>query len=148
MALWDHMIQDYDPARNNYGVVADQPEFIDVNGTGMRIPQFWNHVNGIDHNAQLDQVILSIRGNSELFVIDHQLTTAQAATHAGGRYNKGGDILYRWGNPKASGGQAKPRRSACPHHTPSGCPTVRAGRRPCRAFPAVPGASAVWCCGE
>jgi hypothetical protein len=97
--LWDDMIQDYDASKNNYGVVADHPELIDVNGTGMRIPQFWNHVNGIDHNPQLDQVMLSIRGNSELFVIDHQVTTAQAASHTGGRYNKGGDILYRWGNP-------------------------------------------------
>ena len=98
--LWDHMIQDYDPAKNNYGVVANHPELIDVNGPGIKIPQFWNHVNGIDHNAQLDQIMLSIRGNSELFVIDHQTTTAQAASHAGGRYNKGGDILYRWGNPQ------------------------------------------------
>ena len=98
--LWDHMIQDYDPTKNNYGVVTDHPELIDVNGTGIKIPQFWNHVNGIDHNAQLDQVMLSIRGNSELFLIDHQLTTAQAASHAGGRYSKGGDILYRWGNPQ------------------------------------------------
>ena len=98
--LWDHMIQDYDPTKNNYGVVADHPELIDVNGPGIKIPQFWNHVNGIDHNAQLDQVMLSIRGNSELFVIDHQTTTAQAAGHTGGRYTKGGDILYRWGNPQ------------------------------------------------
>jgi hypothetical protein len=81
-------------------VVAGHPELIDVNGPGSKIQQFWNHVNGIDHNAQLDQVILSIRNNSELFVIDHQTTSAQAASHAGGRYSKGGDILYRWGNPQ------------------------------------------------
>jgi hypothetical protein len=98
--IWDHLIQDYDAARNNYGIVANHPELIDVNGPGIKIPQFWNHVNGIDYHAQLDQVMLSIRGNSEVFVVDHQLTTAQAASHAGGRYAKGGDILYRWGNPQ------------------------------------------------
>ena len=98
--LWDHMIQDYNPSRNDYGVVSNYPGRIDVNGTGIKIPQFWNHVNGIDYNADMDQVMLSIRGNSELFVIDHQLTTAQAAGHTGGRYGKGGDILYRWGNPQ------------------------------------------------
>jgi hypothetical protein len=98
--LWDHMIQNYDSTKANYGVVADHPARIDVNGTGIKIPQFWNHVNGIDYNAALDQVMLSIRGNSELFVIDHQTTTAQAASTSGGRYNKGGDILYRWGNPQ------------------------------------------------
>ena len=116
--LWDHLIQDYDASKNNYGVVADHPERIDVNGTGMRIPQFWNHVNGIDHNVQLDQVMLSIRGNSELFVIDHQLTTAQAATRTGGRYNKGGDILYRWGNPaQYNRGTAGNQQLFQQHHT-------------------------------
>jgi hypothetical protein len=116
--LWDHMIQDYTPTKNNYGVVADHPELIDVNGTGQRIPQFWNHVNGIDYNAQLDQVMLSIRGNSELFIIDHQLTTAQAASHTGGRYGKGGDILYRWGNPaQYNRGTAANQQLYQQHHT-------------------------------
>ena len=116
--LWDHMIQDYDPAKNNYGVVANHPERIDVNGTGIKIPQFWNHVNGIDHNAQLDQVMLSIRGNSELFVIDHQITTAQAAGTNGGRYSKGGDILYRWGNPaQYNRGTAANQQLFQQHHT-------------------------------
>ncbi len=124
--LWDHMIQDCDPTKNNYGVVANHPERIDVNGTGMRIPQFWNHVNGIDYNVELDQVMLSIRGNSELFVIDHQLTTAQAAGTNGGRYSKGGDILYRWGNPaQYNRGTAASEQLYQQHHThwiETGCP--------------------------
>ena len=98
--LWDHMIQDADASKNNYGVVASHPELIDVNGPGIKIPQFWNHVNGIDYNVAFDQVMLSIRGNNELFVVDHGTTTSQAAGHTGGRYNKGGDILYRWGDPR------------------------------------------------
>lgn len=98
--VWDHLVQDYSASKNNYGVVTSHPELVDANGTGIKIPQFWNHMNGIDHNAALDQVILSVRGNSELWVIDHQTTTAQAASHVGGRYGKGGDLLYRWGNPR------------------------------------------------
>lgn len=116
--LWDHMIQDYDPAQNSYGVVVDHPELIDVNGTGQRIPQFWNHVNGIDYSPQLDQIMISVRGNSELFVIDHQVTTAQAASHTGGRYGKGGDILYRWGNPaQYNRGTAGNQQLYQQHHT-------------------------------
>jgi hypothetical protein len=36
-------------------------------------------------------------------VIDHSTTTAKAAGHSGGKRGKGGDILYRWGNPKNYG---------------------------------------------
>ena len=100
--MWDHMIQDYSLSKSNYygaGGVAIHPELIDANGTGQVIQQFWNHVNGIDYNAQLDQVMLSVRNNSELFVIDHSTTTTQAASHTNGVYKRGGDILYRWGNP-------------------------------------------------
>jgi hypothetical protein len=38
---------------------------------------------------------------NELWVIDHSTTTAEAAGHKGGRSGKGGDLLYRWGNPRA-----------------------------------------------
>jgi formylglycine-generating enzyme required for sulfatase activity len=116
--LWDHMIQDFDNTKNNYGVVADHPELIDVNGPGIKIPQFWNHVNGIDYNTQLDQIMISNRGSSELFVIDHGTTTAQAASHAGGRYDKGGDILYRWGYAQQYDRSAgSPRALYQQHHT-------------------------------
>ena len=98
--VWDHLIQDYDPTKDNHGVVADHPELIDVNGSGGQIHPFWNHMNSISYNPELDQIILSVRGNSELWVIDHNITTAEAAGHTGGRYGKGGDLLYRWGNPQ------------------------------------------------
>ena len=121
--LWDHMIQDYDASKSNYygvGGVALHPELLDVNGAGAGgiIQQFWNHVNGIDYNASLDQIMLSVRNNSELFVIDHQLTTAQAAGHTDGRYGKGGDILYRWGYAaQYDHGAGSPQMLYQQHHT-------------------------------
>jgi len=36
---------------------------------------------------------------SEIFVIDHSTTLAEAATHEGGNSGMGGDLMYRWGNP-------------------------------------------------
>ena len=116
--IWDHMIQDFDATKNNYGVVANHPELIDVNGVGGKVQQFWNHANGIDYNAQLDQIMISIRGNSELMVIDHGTTTAQSGSHAGGRYNRGGDFLYRWGYAQQyDRGTAAQRKLYQQHHT-------------------------------
>ena len=59
----------------------------------------WTHFNSVSYNAHLDQVMISVREFSEFWIIDHSCTTAQAAGHAGGRHGKGGDLLYRWGNP-------------------------------------------------
>jgi hypothetical protein len=104
--VWDHLIQDYDPTKDNYGVVADHPELVDLNFTGSGIrpgnPD-WNHINSIDYNKELDQILVSVRNFSEIWVIDHSTTTAEAAGHSEGNSGKGGDILYCWGNPQAYG---------------------------------------------
>ena len=96
---WDHLIQDYDASKQNYGVVADHPELININYGDTSAD--WMHCNAIDYNEQLDQILISIHNFDEVWVIDHSTTTEQAAGHTGGRYDHGGDLLYRWGNPQA-----------------------------------------------
>lgn len=98
--VWDHLVQDYDPTKANYGVVAEHPELADFNFAADG-KKDWLHANAIDYNPQLDQIMISVHGFNELWVIDHSTTTAQAAGHTGGHQGKGGDILYRWGNPMA-----------------------------------------------
>jgi hypothetical protein len=56
-------------------------------------------MNSIDYNEEFDQILLSASAQSEIWVIDHSTTTEEAAGHTGGNSGKGGDILYRWGNP-------------------------------------------------
>lgn len=97
--VWDHLVQNVDSSKSNYGTPSAHPELVDPNASNRRIPAFWNHMNSIDYNPELDQIILSVRGNSEAWVIDHSTTKAEAASHSGGKYAKGGDLLYRWGNP-------------------------------------------------
>ena len=101
---WDHLIQDYDPTKDNYGVVADHPERININfagGTGNAAGRAdWMHCNGIDYNPVLDQIAISCRSMHEIYIIDHSTTTEEAAGSIGGNSGKGGDILYRWGNPQ------------------------------------------------
>ena len=98
--LWDHLIQDHNSAMDNYGVVADHPELIDINYVTNGGAADWTHCNGIDYNAELDQIVISVRRFNEIWVIDHSTTTAEAAGHTGGNSGKGGDLLYRWGNPQ------------------------------------------------
>jgi hypothetical protein len=128
--IWDHLVQDYDAKKANFGKPADHPELLDFNvGDTLqppitqdsmdilraqgRVP--WRnqtpensgsdlyHFNAVKYNAELDQIAFSSPGLSEIFIIDHSTTTKQAAGHTGGRGGKGGDFLYRWGNPQNYG---------------------------------------------
>ena len=157
--LWDHLIQDHDSSKANFGVVADHPELVDVNynaepppppgdaakkdapkdapkdvakkdaadpkvasgvaakskadmdklksigyagsaaSQAQKVNPDWTHFNSVDYNADLDQIMVSTPEFSEVWIIDHGTTKAEAASHDGGRRGKGGDLLYRWGNP-------------------------------------------------
>jgi hypothetical protein len=133
--VWDHLIQEFDPSKENYGRIADHPELIDINGdktrrtlsaeevarltalgyivprqdSGDRRDRYqervadWTHINSIDYNPELDQIVLSVRHFNEIWVIDHSTTTDEAAGHSGGNCGRGGDLLYRWGNPQTYG---------------------------------------------
>ncbi len=50
----------------------------------------WLHFNGLDYNGELDQIVVSIRQFSEIWVISHDPMES-------------GGLLYRWGNPEAYG---------------------------------------------
>ena len=130
---WDHLIQDFDPSKPNYGAVAEHPELIDLNFLPETLslhrqhaPSDWLHANAIDYNPALDQVMMSPRHYSELWVIDHSATTEEARGGTGGNSGMGGDLLYRWGNPRAYGqGDADDQRLFWQHHThwiPPGLP--------------------------
>lgn len=101
--VWDHLIQDFDPTKSNYGVVSEHPELIDINYVS-NLPHplaaDWNHINAVDYNEVLDQIILSIHHFGEVWIIDHSTTTQEAAGHTGGNSGIGGDLIYRWGNPQ------------------------------------------------
>jgi hypothetical protein len=99
--LLDHLIQDYDPKLPNYGVVSEHPERVDINFPQVPTSGDWYHDNALDYEPELDQILISCRSLSEIWVIDHSTTTAEAASSSGGRSGKGGDLLYRWGNPHA-----------------------------------------------
>ena len=81
--IWDHLCQDVDPSKPNYvSNISDHPELIDINmiqssGGGPGGPGGgggdWFHVNGVDYNEELDQIVFSSRFASEIYIIDHLL---------------------------------------------------------------------------
>ena len=99
-SFFDHFIQDFDSTKNNFGVVEDHPELMDINANTSPLYD-WSHSNSVDYNPDLDQILFSSRHLNEIFIIDHSTTTVEAASHSGGNSNHGGDFLWRWGNVKA-----------------------------------------------
>ena len=125
-SLWDHLIQDHNPDQANYGIIADHPGRIDINSIlelqhnrRRSLSHDWTHTNAVDYNPDLDQIMLSPRQFSELWVIDHSITTEEAAS-------KKGDLLYRWGNPQIyQAGTADDQQLFWQHNThwiPDGLP--------------------------
>ncbi|MFT5070840.1 MAG: hypothetical protein ACI8V8_000801 [Chitinophagales bacterium] len=95
---WDHIIQDADSTKPNFGIVSNHPEKINVNYLAHTAFD-WLHFNSIDYNYNLDQILVSVPNFDEFWIIDHSTTTAEAASSSEGNSGKGGDLLYRWGNP-------------------------------------------------
>jgi len=97
--VWDHLVQDFDNTKANFDVVDDHPELVDLNYVRQDGRVDWLHCNAIDYNESLDQIMLCIPRFNEIWIIDHSTTTSEAAGHTGGNSGRGGDLLYRWGNP-------------------------------------------------
>ena len=82
------------------GYIADSPQAGGQPTPDRNRNHGWNHANAISYNPDLDQIAISVRRFSEIWIIDHSTTTEEAAGRSGGKGGKGGDLLYRWGNPQ------------------------------------------------
>jgi hypothetical protein len=86
---WDHLVQNLDPSKDNFGVVSENPNKIDVNyGTASAQPSDWLHINAIDYNPYFEHLLLSVPTFDELWIVDYDNFTP-------------GQLLWRWGNPEA-----------------------------------------------
>lgn len=99
-SLIDHIVQDASISKPDFNMISAHPELMNINFIPMSGPD-WIHMNSLDYNKQLDQIVVSCHNNSEIWVIDHSTNTSEAATHMGGKSGMGGDLMYRWGNPIA-----------------------------------------------
>ena len=107
---WDHLVQNNDASLPTYGEAVEHPGRIDVDFGGTRNAD-WLHINAVHYDEAHDQLILSVHNTSEVWIIDHSITSEEAKGAAG-------DILYRWGNPAVWGaGTAADRTLFLQHDT-------------------------------
>jgi hypothetical protein len=85
--LWDHALPSGWDA-------SEHPEKIDLSYAANSQTEDWFHINSVDYSEALDQIVLSVHNTSEIWIINHDLSTSQAA-------GSDGDLLYRFGNPAA-----------------------------------------------
>lgn len=98
---FDHIVQELDDQLLNYGPVSQFPERFDINLNKIQGLNFvdWLHINSVDLDEENDLLLLSCNAIDEIVVLDHSTTVEEAASSSGGQYGKGGDLLYRIGNP-------------------------------------------------
>ncbi len=103
--LFDHLLKQ---AHLDAGLTAaDHPELWDPrNG--------WANFNSLDYHPNYNQILIGCNACNEIFVIEKTGSTKTARMHEGSRYGKGGDFLYRWGNP-ANYGINEPQQSFFQH---------------------------------
>jgi len=108
--LWDHLLKEGQVASENPGKwnpaisAAPAPGFLNAN------------FNNVDFNRKLNQILISCNTCNEIFVIEHGKNTKHSRGSTKGRYHKGGNFLYRWGNPANYGaGIAEDRKLGFQH---------------------------------
>ena len=118
---WDHLIQDYDSSKANYGVVEDHPELIDINYGAffmstmigcIQIPLIITH-NSIKY---FSASIISMKSGSSTIARRPRKQQVILVGDSG----KGGDLLYRWGNPQAYAQEPQVIKNYTVNMTPHG----------------------------
>lgn len=166
---WDHLVQDFDETKANFGAVTDAPGRIDINvdhrdeppmsdeererreemleqmralgyvgeddedvggtvglGDHGDLPD-WLHTNSVSYHPEHDLIVLSSPHLCEIFIIDHGLDSDAAAWSDGGRFGRGGDLLWRWGNPANYGAGTESDQRLFYQHHPTWVPDAPAG---------------------
>ena len=75
--LWDHLCQDVSSIYPNFVNVSEHPELFDINNGGVGSTggpgganADWMHINAVNYNPYLDQIVISSRTQNEIYVID------------------------------------------------------------------------------
>ena len=90
----DHLIQDFDVLKNNFGVIADNPGNLNVNFlNGWPVDTIGYILIPFQYDEEFDQIVISPRRMSEIGLLIKVFQQQKLRGTAG-------DFLYRWGNPQ------------------------------------------------
>jgi len=96
--FFDHLVQNFSKKKLNYGNPKENIDKLDINKvtTDMNgnVNPDWLHINSIDYNEELDQILLSSPTFGEIYIINH--SDEEKLTDESG-------IIFRWGNPSMYG---------------------------------------------
>ncbi|MEM7114636.1 MAG: aryl-sulfate sulfotransferase [Chloroflexota bacterium] len=91
----DHIVQNHDPSKPNYGKPSENRHKLNLNYTQYANYLFTSgqlfHCNAMSYCPERDQIIVSSADFSEIWIIDHSGTTEETR-------GPKGDLLFRWGN--------------------------------------------------
>lgn len=107
---WNHCIQNANSEKQNYGNPAEHPEKVLISlvrnkewahqhaNQWVRNKKWtWLHMNSVDDHEERNQIMLSCRNISEIWVNDHP--SLKGPQEGRGTDPQMGGIRYRWGNP-------------------------------------------------
>ena len=89
----DHLIQEFDLNKLNYGKISEFPQKIDLNYNQIENGDLM-HANGLCYDQKRNLIYLSVNFYSEIWAIPHQYDTQTTKTEKG-------DLAFRFGNPNA-----------------------------------------------
>jgi hypothetical protein len=104
---WDHLIQNFDKNKANFGDPSRHPYLIDLNQLRESEGEFrklsdWLHINSVSYIPERDEIILSSHAFSEMWVVS----------------KNSGKLVYRWGNPARYGQGDEKDRVLYTQHDP------------------------------
>jgi len=92
----DHIIQELDAQLPSFGDPNLNKERINLNQNEISNGDIM-HANALFYDETRDLIYISVNYYDEVWVIDHSTNNFEAKGSTGGNFNKGGDLVYRFG---------------------------------------------------
>ena len=102
-STWDHAVQNRYPDLPSHGDAKTTWRRIPLDLPRTRHPRPWTGLSHLEYDAAHDLIVVWSRNFNEFWGIDHSSTAKQVTSTKGGALGRGGDLIFRFGNPYGFG---------------------------------------------